>query len=58
MINYITIIVCVLISIISWKILEMYYYTHCIRWSDNVLHCNLDNIDLELGLYNKEKNIN
>ena len=36
----------------------MYYYTHCIRWSDNVLHCNLDNIDLELGLYNKEKNIN
>lgn len=50
MMTYVTFIVWVLLLTISWKILEMYYYTHCIRWGNNMLHCQLDTIDVELGL--------
>lgn len=50
MITYVTLLVWILFSTISWKILEMYYYTHCIRWGDNMLQCSLDTIDIELGL--------
>ena len=51
MITYVTFMVWVLLLTISWKILEMYYYTHCIRWGNNMLHCQLDTIDVELGLH-------
>jgi hypothetical protein len=50
MVTYITLLVWILFSTISWKILEMYYYTHCILWGNNMLQCNLDTIDIELGL--------
>ena len=61
MFTYLMLMVWILFSTISWKILEMYYYTHCIYWGNNMLYCQLDTIDdIESGQehYDLEDNKN